>query len=412
MAAAEAFSPVVEAESSPAAPTDYGVGEHIKEENGPTGEASAALPSSDSVVESSSAPTTALKEALPSEAGGSSQPASPNKMGEQKSHSGEAAKPAEEEEGEGAGEDLDPRVEEALTELNRAIDAVNETESAVASVRQTIRQEMDSFQADHAALTKQFGKKTIDKARPYYDALMAARRAHYDVRRVTVAFDRISNGWKVAKENVAAAETALGQRACTHEALEQLNAANQQLRLAEESRRKIALHHGHLTQVFEEADAKVRDLGVKFKQSILKTRPYFESKVLHNRRLAELRTVLMDKDKAIPVGKQRVAAAMRALETISEEIHTQRRTRPLAAVSAAEKVLQAPTTPLDIDSTSGAPSVLGEPDLDEEDLGEGDGDGDVAALTAEFMNMADDPGREESSFDDSSVSATPSAHEH
>ena len=72
---------------------------------------------------------------------------------------------------------------------------------------------MDAFQQDHAQLTRRFGKKTIDKARPYYDALMAARRAHYDVRRVTIAFDRVSNDWVAAKERVKEVEAALGHRA-------------------------------------------------------------------------------------------------------------------------------------------------------------------------------------------------------
>jgi hypothetical protein len=57
---------------------------------------------------------------------------------------------------------------------------------------------------------------------------------------------------------------------------------------------------------------------------------------------------------------------------------------------------------------SGAASIIGDGDLDDDDAGEGDAEGDVAALTAAFMDMDDDSEtREETNFDDSTVSSPP-----
>ena len=68
---------------------------------------------------------------------------------------------------------------------------------------------MASFTEVHAKLVKQFGAKTIDKARPYYEAFVSARRAQMDVRHVAEVFERVSMEWNSAKDRVSVAEALL-----------------------------------------------------------------------------------------------------------------------------------------------------------------------------------------------------------
>ena len=144
---------------------------------------------------------------------------------------------------------------------------------------------MDSFRNDHAILMRKFGKKQIDKARPYYEALMLARKAHAEVRHAAKVFEKVSGDWAKAKEAVAAAEDALGKGASDVATLDQLSNSVELLSAMEERRRRVSVHHGVLTQAFLKADGRLMVLAKTLKQSVIKTRPYFESKVVHNKRL-------------------------------------------------------------------------------------------------------------------------------
>ena len=63
-------------------------------------------------------------------------------------------------------------------------------------------------------LAKQIGPSTVEKARPYYDARMKARRAHAEAQRAAARFEKASNAHEAAKEMVTLAEEGYKERGC------------------------------------------------------------------------------------------------------------------------------------------------------------------------------------------------------
>jgi hypothetical protein len=55
-------------------------------------------------------------------------------------------------------------------------------------------------------LAKQIGPSCVEKARPYYDSRMKARRAHTEAQRAAARFEKASNAHEAAKEMVTLAE--------------------------------------------------------------------------------------------------------------------------------------------------------------------------------------------------------------
>ncbi len=145
---------------------------------------------------------------------------------------------------------------------------------------------MDNYQRDHTALLKKFGKKLIDKARPYYDTLTVARKCHLEVRKAALIFEKVSQDWTAAKDAVAQAEAGLKPGVMDVTTLDHLNHVVEVLSEVEERRRRVSVAHDTSTQAFLKSDAKLMALSKSLKQTLVRTRPYFESKVFYNRKLA------------------------------------------------------------------------------------------------------------------------------
>ena len=77
---------------------------------------------------------------------------------------------------EGAGEELDPRVEGALGDLNQSTDDINVCEKALEDAKKMFRERHTAMQMALEALHAKCGKKAIERARPYHEALFKARK--------------------------------------------------------------------------------------------------------------------------------------------------------------------------------------------------------------------------------------------
>ena len=63
-------------------------------------------------------------------------------------------------------------------------------------------------------LAKKVGPSNVEKARPYYDARMRARKTHADAQRAAARFEKASNAHEAAKEMVTLAEEGYKERGC------------------------------------------------------------------------------------------------------------------------------------------------------------------------------------------------------
>lgn len=229
---------------------------------------------------------------------------------------------------DGIDEELDPRVEGALGELNSATDDINKSEKDLEASKKAFKNAMNQVQIDLAQLVQKVGKKSIDKARPYHMALYKARKAHYEARRAAQAYEQASGSQKKSKTLVASLEAELMKGGKFDPVLQKkLNQATQSVMEADKRKRKAAEAHSRTTQAFLEADEELMTFAKTRKKVILKTQPYFSSKEKHDKILMQLKDKLLTHENGVKSAKARVAAALKQLEDISMEIHENRKKR-------------------------------------------------------------------------------------
>eukprot|EP00040_Diaphanoeca_grandis_P015275 m.77766 g.77766 ORF g.77766 m.77766 type:complete len:381 (-) comp25046_c0_seq1:81-1223(-) len=229
-------------------------------------------------------------------------------------------------------EELDPRVEGALGELNTATDDINTSEKDLEIAKKAFKQAMAQVQIDLQQLMQKIGKKSIDKARPYHNALYKARKAHYEARRAAQQYEQASDSQRKSKTMVQSFEKDLMKGGTFNPSLQQkLNQATQSVMEADKRKRKAADVHSRTTRNFLEADEELMNLAKTRKKIILKTQPYFSCKERHDKNLLKLKEELMRHEKGVKSAKDRVKAALKMLEDISLEIHEKRKETKRAA---------------------------------------------------------------------------------
>jgi len=223
-------------------------------------------------------------------------------------------------------EELDPRVGGALEELNTATDDINISEKDLESSKKAFKQAMAQVQIDLQQLMQKIGKKNIDKARPYHNALYKARKAHYEARRAAQQYEQASDSQRKSKTLVQKFEKDLMKGGTFNPSLQQkLNQATQSVMEADKRKRRAADVHSRTTQNFLEADEELMNLAKTRKKIILKTQPYFSCKERHDKHLLKLKEDLVRHEKGVKSAKDRVKAALKMLEDISGEIHEKRK---------------------------------------------------------------------------------------
>jgi len=223
-------------------------------------------------------------------------------------------------------EELDPRVKGALEELNTATDDINISEKDLDASKKAFKQAMAQVQIDLQQLMQKIGKKNIDKARPYHNALYKARKAHYEARRAAQQYEQASDSQRKSKTLVQKFEKDLMKGGTFNPLLQQkLNQATQSVMEADKRKRRAADVHSRTTQNFLEADEELMNLAKTRKKVILKTQPYFSCKERHDKHLLKLKEDLVRHEKGVKSAKDRVKAALKMLEDISGEIHEKRK---------------------------------------------------------------------------------------
>lgn len=231
-------------------------------------------------------------------------------------------------------EDLDPRIQIELENLNTATDEINKLEIELEEANSTFRILLNESTRRLKLLSKKLGS-CIEKARPYYEALEKAKDAQVECQKAAVKFQRANEIHAAAKETVALAEKRFMSN--SHEWQfdnawqEMLNHATAKVMDAENKKAESHAEHQRKAQAFNAAELKVQQLEDRLRRNIQKSRPYFEEKQICQDQLHTQKSRIQELQGQLQGAKGSYSTALRNLEHISEEIHKKRGDLHLAA---------------------------------------------------------------------------------
>uniref|UniRef100_A0A7M4EKB5 SH3 domain-binding protein 5 n=1 Tax=Crocodylus porosus TaxID=8502 RepID=A0A7M4EKB5_CROPO len=228
-------------------------------------------------------------------------------------------------EGEEEEEELDPRIQEELEHLNQANEEINRVELQLDDARTTYRRILSESARKLNAQGSQLGN-CIEKARPYYEARRLAKEAQQETQKAALRYERAVSMHNAAREMVFVAEQGVmaDKNRLDPTWQEMLNHATCKVNEAEEERLRSEREHQRVTQLCQQAEAKVQALQKSLKRVIVKSKPYFELKAQFNQILEEHKAKVTGLEQQVSHAKMRYSVALRNLEQISEQIHARR----------------------------------------------------------------------------------------
>lgn len=224
-------------------------------------------------------------------------------------------------------EEVDPRIQGELEKLNQATDDINRWESELEDFRQRFRAVLVEATVKLDEQVKKIGR-AVDDSKPYWEARKVARQAQIEDQKATQEFQRSVEILRAAKETIALAEERLLEedtRQFDSAWQEMLNHATQRVMEAEQERTRTEAEHKKTAANYSSCMSHMRQLEKKLKRSINKSRPYFDLKAKYYLQLEQLKRHVDELQAKVVVAKAEYRAALRNLESISEEIHAQRR---------------------------------------------------------------------------------------
>ncbi|KAM8840612.1 LOW QUALITY PROTEIN: SH3 domain-binding protein 5 [Spinachia spinachia] len=233
----------------------------------------------------------------------------------------------EKEEEEEEGEAVDPRIQGELEKLNQSTDDINRWESELEDCRQRFRAVLVEATVKLDEQVKRIGR-AVDDSKPYWEARKIARQAQLEAQKATQEFQRAVEILRAAKETIALAEERLleeDSRQFDSAWQEMLNHATERVMEAERARTSSEAEHRKTAASYNSCVCHMRQLEKKLKRSINKSRPYFELKAKYYLQLEQLKRHVDERQAKLVVAKADYRAALRNLESISEEIHAHRR---------------------------------------------------------------------------------------
>ncbi|KAK6470013.1 SH3 domain-binding protein 5-like [Huso huso] len=223
-------------------------------------------------------------------------------------------------------EELDPRIQLELEHLNQASEEINNLELQLDEARSAYRKILTDSARKLNAQGSQLGA-CIEKARPYYEARRLAKEAQQETQKAALSYERAVSMHNAAREMVYVAEQGLmaDRNRLDPTWQEMLNHATSKVNEAEEERLRSEREHQRVTQLCQQAEARVQNLQKSLKRVIMKSKPYFELKAQFNHILEEHKSKVLELERKVSQVKLRYSLALRNLEQISEQIHARRR---------------------------------------------------------------------------------------
>ncbi|NXA18322.1 3BP5L protein, partial [Ibidorhyncha struthersii] len=213
---------------------------------------------------------------------------------------------------------------EELEHLNQANEEINRVELQLDEARTAYRRILSESARKLNAQGSQLGN-CIEKARPYYEARRLAKEAQQETQKAALRYERAVSMHNAAREMVFVAEQGVmaDKNRLDPTWQEMLNHATCKVNEAEEERLRSEREHQRVTQLCQQAEAKVQALQKSLKRVIVKSKPYFELKAHgggQRRLLQEHKAKVTALERLVTQAKTRYSVALRNLEQISEQI--------------------------------------------------------------------------------------------
>ncbi|XP_078702730.1 uncharacterized protein LOC144928356 isoform X2 [Branchiostoma floridae x Branchiostoma belcheri] len=217
---------------------------------------------------------------------------------------------------------------EELERLNAASNEINKLEAELDEARALFRQTLTESTQKLNLLSKKMGK-SVQKARPYYDAKKMAKQAQVEAQKAAVEYQRANGIHRAARETISLAEQRLFSDADEKRQFdsawqEMLNHATMKVMEAEQMRSKSEHDHQQKAEAYNTANHKLQQLEKSLKKVIAKTKPYFDVKTSFELQLLQQKQNVEDLQKAVSASKVKYREALKNLESISDEIHRNR----------------------------------------------------------------------------------------
>ncbi|XP_040928685.1 SH3 domain-binding protein 5-like isoform X2 [Betta splendens] len=224
-------------------------------------------------------------------------------------------------------EEVDPRIQGELEKLNQSTDDINRWESELEDCRQRFRTVLVEATVKLDEHLKRIGRP-VEESKPYWEARRIARQAQVEAQKATQEFQRAVEILRAAKETIALAEERLleeDSRQFDSAWQEMLNHATHRVVEAEQARTRSEAEHKKTAANYHLCISRMKQLEKKLKRSINKSRPYFEFKAKYYQQLEQMKSHVDECQTKVTTAKAEYRSALRNLESISEEIHAQRR---------------------------------------------------------------------------------------
>ena len=236
-------------------------------------------------------------------------------------------------------EDLDPRVGEALEQLNEATDEVNRLENDLNGARRAyskIKKET-AAKVNHCVNTLEVH---IRAAAPYYNALEVARQRKDKASEAALAYTDAAASHDTARAALRDVECALeGGATFDPRMQDEMGRCGEAVTRSAAARQQANVAYIAATGQCDEALAQLDAFSRRVKKHALLAKPYFDARMQAEVERAKGRKHCDGLSEQVDAAKARVADALAMLDRISREVHAKRTGQPLEE--------PAPTSPED-----------------------------------------------------------------
>ncbi|CAD5125051.1 DgyrCDS13294 [Dimorphilus gyrociliatus] len=230
-------------------------------------------------------------------------------------------------------EEMDPRVQAELECMNDTATEINKLENVLEVSRRNFRIQMKESTETMNAMYRKL-KSAVNKARPYYEAVREAKKAHSQAQTAAKEYQMAIDRYRAAKETVCIAEKRLkiemeenpgeDKRILDPAWQEMMNHATIKFMDAENSKTQLEEIHKVKAVEYSGTQQRVRELERKMPLSIGKAKPYFDTKEKLEHILEQQKSEIELNQKEIIEAKQQYSNCLMRLEKISDDIRRKR----------------------------------------------------------------------------------------
>ena len=225
-------------------------------------------------------------------------------------------------------EELDPRIKLELEKLNAATDGINHLETEFSETQLLFHDMMKDASNQLKVMHASLGKRTVDRSRPYYEALKQAKNAQKAFNEVTSAFEKAETRYQWCKHQLSEIEKQFSSQSSGKldpRLQELLNERTMDYMEAAEVARETREKHRVASEDFQAKDKTVQSLYKSLRKTLAKSRPYFDLKMSLNRQLEVQKERLEKIQEGLSLSKEAYNEILRNLEDISNDIHELRK---------------------------------------------------------------------------------------